>query len=142
MKHLNVFRVLATLACSFASVGIALADGIVGSVTSAPIYPNGIVVDERSGLNINLQNDQNPGFLFMNPEVRGYGLPPGGSMEIELVSGFQRDPNVPLDSSSLLLTSGTPQQGLPGRLSGFEVQEGENNKTVLDQSYKSYWSVA
>ncbi|MEM8651939.1 MAG: hypothetical protein AAGF54_15495 [Pseudomonadota bacterium] len=131
MKYLDCFRFLITLVLSLGSIGIAFADGIVGSVTSAPIYPNGIVVDERSGLNINLQNDQNPGFLFMNPEVRGYGLPPGGSMEIELVSGFQRDPNVPLDGSSLLLTSGTPQQGLPGRLSGFEVLEGKNDKTFL-----------
>ena len=97
----------------FATVN-SFADGIVSQVVSAPIFANGTVRDIPSGINIYLQTDNVRGLDFMNPAVIGYGIPPGGSMEVELVSGFERDPNVPLDSRSLLLTVGAPQQGLPG----------------------------
>ncbi len=30
----------------------------------------------------------------MNPEIMGYGVPAGGRLEVELVSGFERDPGI------------------------------------------------
>ena len=68
----------------------AFAEGIVSKVTSAPIFANGIVRDVRSGINIFLQTDQNPGDAFLDPAVPGYGIPPGGRMEIEMVSGLSK----------------------------------------------------
>ncbi len=109
----------------------AAADGIVSTITSAPIFPNGIVRDVRTGLNIYLQTDAVQGLDFMDPAVVGYGIPPGGRLEVELVEGFQRDPAIPLDERAILLVAGTPQQGLPGRLLGFTVKEGSNPNTFV-----------
>lgn len=69
----------------------------------------------------------------MDPAVIGYGIPPGGRLEVELVEGFQRDPAIPLDERAILLVAGTPQQGLPGRLLGFSVKEGDNPNTFVFQ---------
>lgn len=118
-----VFLIMAT-ANSFA-------DGIVSQVVSAPIFANGTVRDIPSGINIYLQTDNVRGLNFMNPAVIGYGIPPGGTMEVELVSGFERDPKVPLDSRSLLLTVGAPQQGLPEKAGGHTITEGENEFTFV-----------
>jgi len=107
------------------------AEGIVSEITSAPIHPNGIVRDVRSGLNIHLQTDKVRGLDFMDPAVLGYGLPPGGSLEVELVEGFQRDPAIALDHRAILLVAGAPQQGLPGQLLGFTVKEGANPHTFI-----------
>ena len=110
---------------------IASADGIVGRVVSAPIFANGTVRDIRSGINIYLQRSDAPDLDFLDPAVIGYGIPPGGRMEVEMVSGFQRDPNIPLAQPSILLTVGTPQQGLPGRTAGYTVSEGRNRNTFV-----------
>ncbi|MEM7216186.1 MAG: hypothetical protein AAF423_11645 [Pseudomonadota bacterium] len=109
----------------------AQSQGIVSKVTSAPIFANGIVRDIRSGINIFLQTDNHSGDAFLDPAVIGYGIPAGGRMEIELVSGFQRDPAIPLDERAILLVVGTPQQGLPAALSGFKVTEGGNDETFV-----------
>jgi len=112
---------------------LALADqtGIVSRVTSAPVFPNGILRDGRSGLNIHLQTDAVKGLDFMDPAVEGYGIPPGGSLEVELMGGFQRDTNVALDQRSILLTVGAPQQGLPLDDTLYTVQEGQNSNTFI-----------
>ena len=123
--------ITAVIVASLMHSGLAFADGIVSTVTSAPIHPNGIVRDVRSGLNIHLQNDQFKGLDFMDPSVPGYGIPPGGRLEVELTTGFQRDPNIPLDDRSILLVVGTPQQGLPARALGLSVQEGRNQNTFV-----------
>jgi hypothetical protein len=111
--------------------GPSFADGMVGMVVSAPIFANGTVRDIRTGINIYLQSAAARGLDFMDPEVVGYGIPPGGRLEVEMVSGFQRDPNVPLAQPSILLVAGTPQQGLPGRAAGYTVSEGRNRNTFV-----------
>lgn len=122
-------RCFCTLVILFSAVGAAGAEGIVSRVTSAPIFANGIVRDVRAGINIFLQTDATPGDQFLDPAVPGYGIPPGGMMEIELEKGYQRDPSIKLDDNAILLVAGTPQQGLPGRQSGFVVEEGDNENT-------------
>lgn len=121
--------VLGVIISFLISIAAAQADGIVSAVTSAPVAPNGIVVNERAAINVHLQTDQAPGLFFMDPAVEGYGIPAGGSMEIELVSGFQRDPAIPLDDKALILVAGTPQQGLPATPLGLVVSEGGNQNT-------------
>jgi len=111
----------------------AYAEGIVAKVTSAPIFPNGIVRDVRAGINIFLQNETYPGDLFLDPDVIGYGIPSGGRMEVEMISGYQRDPDIALDERAFLLVTGTPQQGLPAMETGFEVKEGKNENTFVVQ---------
>ena len=107
------------------------AEGIVSMVVSSPIFANGTVRDMRSGINVYLQRNGALGLDFMNPEVTGYGIPPGGRMEVEMLSGFQRDPNIPLAQPSILLVAGTPQQGLPGRTAGYTVGQGSNENTFV-----------
>jgi hypothetical protein len=109
----------------------AVAEGIVSQVVSAPIFANGTVRDIPSGINIYLQTDNVRGLDFMNPDVLGYGIPPGGSLEVELVEGFERNPDVPLDGKSLLLTVGAPQQGLPEKVGGHVISEGSNPYTFV-----------
>lgn len=121
---------LSVLIAAF-SVIHANAEGIVSRITSAPVFANGIVKDIPAGLNIHLQTDNVQGLDFMDPRVVGYGVPPGGSLEVELQSGFERDPSVPLDGTSLLLTVGAPQQGLPEKASGHVISQGENEFTYV-----------
>jgi len=109
----------------------SLADGIVSQVVSAPIFANGTVRDIPSGINIYLQTDNVRGLDFMNPDVVGYGIPPGGSLEVEMISGFERNPAVPLDGKSLLLTVGAPQQGLPEKVGGHVISQGDNPHTFV-----------
>ncbi len=108
-----------------------LADGIVSQIVSAPVFANGTMRDIQSGINIYLQNDNVQGLDFINPQVLGYGVPPGGALEVEMISGFERDPNVPLDGRSLLLTVGVPQQGLPEKAGGHVISQGQNKNTFL-----------
>lgn len=110
-------------------VSLAQAQGIVSQITSAPVAPNGIVKDHRSAINVHLQSNKVQGRAFMNPSVVGYGIPANGSMEIELVSGFQRDPAIALDEKALILVAGAPQQGLPAHIFGLMVTEGDNQNT-------------
>lgn len=115
----------------FVSIAAAFADGIASKTISAPVFANGILRDERVGINIFLQTDQVQGLDFMDPKVPGYGIPPGGSMEVEMVSGFQRDPSIPLNDKSLLLTVGIPQQGLPDEATNHTISEGDNPNTFV-----------
>ena len=124
-------KFLALLLICFFKVTPSVADGLISSITSAPIYPNGIVTDLRSGLNIHLQSSAAQGIDFMDPAVPGYGFEAGGSLEVELISGFQRDPDIPLDDRTILLVAGTPQQGLPAEPLGLEVLEGDNPYTYV-----------
>jgi len=131
MKRSIVTLVLSFLLVLTGSVVPALSDGIIGSVVSSPIFANGIVRDMRSGINIYLQRDDARGLDFMNPKIIGYGIPPGGRLEVEMVSGFQRDPGIPLAQPSILLVAGTPQQGLRGKMAGYTVGEGKNENTFV-----------
>jgi hypothetical protein len=107
------------------------AEGLVSMVVSSPIFANGTVRDIRSGINIYLQRDGARGLDFMDPAVTGYGIPPGGRMEVEMLEGFQRDANIALAQPSILLVAGTPQQGLPGRTAGYTVSQGRNENTFV-----------
>ena len=109
----------------------SLSDGIISQVVSAPTFANATLRDGPSGLNIYLQSDNVKGLDFMNPEVIGYGVSPRGSLEVELVSGFERNKNVPLDDTSILLTVGAPQQGLPAKLTGHVISQGKNENTFV-----------
>jgi len=135
MDFKTVVRQLFTLVASILVIVCAnlsaAADGIVSQVVSAPVFANGIVRDERIGINIYLQNDEAQGLDFMDPKVLGYGIPAGGQMEVELVSGFQRDPNIPLDDRALLLVAGTPQQGLPDNATDHIITEGNTKNTFF-----------
>ena len=114
--------------------GNAHADGIVNKVVSSPLSVVGAVQGERTGINIYLQNNAAPGMAFINPEVIGYGIAPGGRLEVVLEKGFRRDQERKLDSIELrdlaiILVTGTPQQGLLGKKAGYEVAEGETPYT-------------
>lgn len=121
---------LAALVVSMGS-SAATAEGIIGSVVSSPLAADGIVEDSRTGLNVYLQSDDAPGIEFMNPEVVGHGIPAGGRVEVELVSGFERDTSIPIAQPSIMLVGGAPQQGLPGKAVGYSVEEGENENTFV-----------
>ena len=108
-----------------------VAQNIISQITSAPIHPNGIVWGFRLGINILLQSEEAQGNAFLNPEIIGYGIPPGGRVEVEMLEGFERDPQVPLDENSIILVAGTPQQGLPARVAGYTVGEGANPNTFI-----------
>jgi hypothetical protein len=72
-----------------------------------------------------------PGIEFMNPEIIGYGVPAGGRLEVELVSGFERDPEIELAQPSIMLVTGAPQQGMPGAAIGYSVSQGDNLNTFV-----------
>ncbi len=109
----------------------ARADGIVGAVVNSPLSAAGTVRDARVGINIYLQSAQAPGIEFMDPGVVGYGIPAGGRLEIELAKGFERDIGVPLVQSAIMLVTGAPQQGLPGKKVGYTVGEGDDENTFV-----------
>lgn len=109
----------------------ALSEGVVSQIVSAPVFANGTVRDIPSGINIYLQHDNARGLDFMNPDVIGYGILPGGSLEVEMIEGFERNPKVALDGKSLLLTVGAPQQGLPEKAGGHVISEGDNPNTFV-----------
>ena len=123
-----------TLALSLsltAFYGAAGADGIVGSVVSSPLSADGTVSGARTGINIYLEMPEAPGVEFMNPEIIGYGVPAGGRLEVELVSGFERDPEIELAQPSIMLVTGAPQQGMPGAAIGYSVSQGDNLNTFV-----------
>ncbi|MEM6461789.1 MAG: hypothetical protein AAF724_07735 [Pseudomonadota bacterium] len=103
--------------------------GIVSKVTSSPVYANGIVTDNRTGINIFLQRPDALGDRLLDPAITGFGIEPGGRMEVELLSGFERDLNIALDSSTILLVAGTPQQAITAKQAGYQVSEGGNPNT-------------
>jgi hypothetical protein len=109
----------------------ANADGIVSSVVSSPLSASGLVRDARVGINIWLQSDADPGLEFMDPKVTGYGVPAGGRIEIEMGSGFERIPDVVLTQKTLMVVTGTPQQGMPGKAVGYAISEGETPNTIV-----------
>jgi hypothetical protein len=111
--------------------GATLAEEIVSAVVSSPLSADGYVRDSRTGLNIYLQTDDAPAIEFMNPDVIGYGIPAGGRLEVELVSGFERDKTIPIAQPSIMLVTGAPQQGMPGKAVGYKVEEGDNENTFV-----------
>lgn len=103
----------------------AAADGMVSTIVNAPLSATGTVKNARVGINVYLQTDAAQGAAFMDPNVIGYGIPAGGRMEIEMGGDYERDWAVGLSQASIMLVTGTPQQGLPGAKVGYEVSEGD-----------------
>ena len=106
------------------------ADGIVNKIVNSPLSASGLVKGARVGINVYLQSEEAPGIEFMDPKVIGYGVPPGGRIEIEMSKGFDRDPKVPLIQKAMMVVTGAPQQGMPGKAVGYTVGEGDNANTI------------
>lgn len=115
----NTARILLALAAVSLWPGSAGADGIVSTIVNAHLSATGTVKDARVGINVYLQKPEAPGIEFMDPKVVGYGIPAGGRLEIELAEGFERDWEVGLSQAAIMLVTGAPQQGLPGKVVGY-----------------------
>ncbi len=120
----------ALLALGLGSAG-AGADGIVSAIVNAPLSASGTVRDARVGINVYLQTPETPGLEFMDPAVIGYGIAPGGRLEIEMAEGFERDWAVDLTQAAIMMVTGAPQQGLPGKAVGYTVGEGDNERSFV-----------
>jgi hypothetical protein len=116
-------------AFGFIAFSTAKADGIISTVVNSPLSAAGTVSGAHAGINIYLQSAKAQGIEFFDPKVLGYGIPAGGRIEIEMAKGFARDWDVPLSQAAIMLVSGAPQQGLPGKAVGYSVGEGKNENT-------------
>jgi hypothetical protein len=126
------FAVAVGVAVTFGlwSVG-AQAHNIVSTIVNAPLSASGTVKDARVGINVYLDSEAAPGLDFMDPAVTGFGIAPGGRLEIEMVEGFERDWAVELSQNAIMMVTGAPQQGLPGKAVGYTVGEGGNENTFV-----------
>ncbi len=106
------------------------ADGIVNKIVNSPLSATGLVSGARVGINIYLQSEEAPGIEFMDPKVIGYGVPPRGRIEVEMGKTFSRDPKVPLAQKAIMVVTGAPQQGMPGKAVGYTVGQGSNANTI------------
>ncbi len=102
----------------------ASADGIVAKIVNSPLSAAGLVSGAPTGINIYLQNDAALGIAFMDPNVVGHGIAAGGRVEIEMGPGFERIADVPLVQKTIMVVTGAPQQGMPGKAVGYKVGEG------------------
>lgn len=113
------------IALSTAST-IAMADGIISTIVNSPLSATGTVSGTRVGINVYLQKPDAMGMDFMDPNVIGYGIAKGGYIEVEMTSGYERDWSVGISQAAIMLVTGAPQQGLPGKMAGYKVSEGAN----------------
>jgi len=109
----------------------AMADGIVSAIVNAPLSATGTLAGARVGINVYLQRSGAMGADFMDPNVIGYGIPKGGRLEVEMSGGFERDWDVAISQSAIMLVTGAPQQGLPGKKVGYTVADGDNENTFV-----------
>ena len=128
---MRLLKTLTAAALVLGAAATAQADGIVGSIVNAPLSATGTVKDARVGINVYLQKPEAPGMDFMDPAVLGYGIPPGGRLEIEMAEGFERDWDVGLSQAAIMMVTGAPQQGLPGKAVGYQVTEGEEDTVFV-----------
>ena len=113
------------------TVSPTMADGIVSTIVNAPLSATGTLADARVGINVYLQNTNAMGDDFMDPNIVGYGIPKGGRLEVEMGGDYERDWDVGISQASIMLVTGTPQQGLPGKKIGYKVTGGDNENTFL-----------
>jgi hypothetical protein len=118
------------------SGSLASAEGIVSKIVNSPLSAAGLVTDARIGVNVYLQSNAATDAEFMNPEVVGYGLAPGGYVDIELGEGFERDSSVPITQKAIMVVTGAPQQGMPGKAVGYKVQEGDSPNVIRIKATK------
>lgn len=126
MKQVGIIAALSAI--TFASS--AMADGIVAKVVNSPLSANGLVRGSNVGINIYLQSGDAKGIDFMDPNVIGYGIAAGGRVEIELTGGYKRDAGIALTQKTMMVVTGAPQQGMPGKAVGYKVGEGANANTI------------
>ncbi|MBI3451530.1 MAG: hypothetical protein HY057_01595, partial [Rhodospirillales bacterium] len=129
-KRTGALPLMAGLALAL-SIGAAQAEGIVGPVINSPLSAAGTVEGAPTGINILLRTAEIPSDEFMDPHHPGYGIPAGGRLEIEMGDGFERNIQAALSNSSVMLVTGAPQQGLPGKPIGYEVTEGGNGNIFV-----------
>ena len=129
MKITTVVKVMGFAALLEYS-GIAMADGIVSKIVNSPLSAAGTVKSAPAGINVYLQSDEVQGIEFMNPIVEGYGIPAGGRIEIEMGNSYQRNPEIKLTQNTIMLVTGAPQQGMPGKVVGYAVGEGRNQNNI------------
>lgn len=110
---------------------------IVSTIVNAPLAAAGTVRGAKVGINVYLQNEQAPGMEFMDPKIVGYGIPAGGRLEVEMSGGYERDWEVGLSQAAVMLVTGAPQQGLPGKAVGYGVEEGDINTFVFAPTAES-----
>jgi hypothetical protein len=127
----KTFLISAACVISMAGANASLASGIVSTIVNAPLSATGTVAGTRVGINVYLQTDAAPGAAFMDPNVIGYGIPAGGSLEIEMGGDYERDWDVALSQSAIMLVTGAPQQGLPGKAVGYTVGEESDENTFI-----------
>jgi hypothetical protein len=141
MKRLHVLR-LVLLACSMAFPITISAEGIVSKLVNSPLSATGLVKGAGVGINVYLQSDEVQGMEFMDPNVIGYGVDPGGYIEIEMGGGYERISEIEMAQKTIMVVTGVPQQGMPGKAVGYEVGEGSNPNIILITPTKSVGLVA
>jgi hypothetical protein len=113
------------------AAGMAAAEGIVNKIVNSPLSSSGLVRDARIGINIWLQSEEVRGPAFMDPRVVGYGIPSGGRVEIEFGGGYERDPSIAITQKTMMVVTGTPQQGMPGKAVGYALSEGTTPNIIV-----------
>lgn len=111
--------------------GSAQADGIVAKVVNSPLNSAGLVKGGYTALNVYLQKSGAEGVDFFDPNVPGFGIPPGGHIEVEMREGFTRDPAIAMDAAAIHMVSGAPQQGLSSSKLGYQSAAGKNPNTFV-----------
>jgi hypothetical protein len=129
MKKTTLFSMVSLGAIGLASA--VFADGIVSTIVNAPLSATGTVKGTRVGINVYLQNDAAQGADFMDPNVIGYGIPAGGTLEVEMGGDYERDWDIGLGQPSIMLVTGAPQQGLPGKAVGYTVEGGDDPNVYI-----------
>ena len=141
MKKFHTLR-LVLFACSMAFSITISADGIVSKLVNSPLSAAGLVKGAGVGINVFLQSDKVQGMEFMDPNVIGYGIEPGGYIEIEMGGGYERITEVEMTQKTIMVVTGAPQQGMPGKAVGYEVGEGSNPNIIRITPTKSVGLVA
>jgi len=124
----RILKTAATVAgmTLLASANVASADGIVAKVVNSPLNSAGLIKGGYTALNVYLQKPEAEGIEFYDPEIPGFGIPPGGHIEVEMGGGFTRDPAIAMDARAVHMVSGTPQHGLSDKGLGYQSVQGAN----------------
>jgi len=126
LRSAFLMSLLATL-----MLGSAQADGIVAKIVNSPLNSAGMVKDGYTALNVYLQKPDAEGIDFFDPSVPGFGIPPGGHIEVEMREGFTRNPDIQMDAAAIHMVAGAPQQGLSSKNLGYQSAEGKNPNTFI-----------
>lgn len=79
---------------------------IAAELRSAPVVANGLVAGAPSEYNLVLRRKGVDPDRALDPQVRGIDIPPGGSMEIIHVEGFERVGDQVAANTNIILTTG------------------------------------